>query len=76
MNLSKSVYTQFAHSIISPGKISYSQDISDKMQRFFVATVLIKTDRTHKPVLNPTVFPLLDLKHQTSITVQKAGDVS
>ncbi len=69
MNLSKPVDTQFTHSIVPPGKISYSQDISDKMQRFFVATVLIKTDRAHEPVLDPTVFPLLDLKHQTSITV-------
>ena len=74
-HLRKTVDTQFCHAVVPSGNVAAPESLSNPRERRIMPTVLVETYRRHEAYSLGRVCALLQLEHETSVSVQEARDV-
>ena len=73
--LRETVDAQFCHAIVPFGNIAALEPRSNPRERRVMPTVLIKTYRRHEAYSLGRIGALLQLEHETSVSVQETRDI-
>ena len=74
-HLREAVDAQFGHAIVSFRNISALESRSDPRERGIMPTVLVETYRRHEADALCRIRTLLQLEHETSVSVQEARNI-
>ena len=74
-HLRETIDTQLCHAIVSTRYVAAPKSRTNPRERFFMAGVLVETYRCHESYAKRGIAAVLQLEHETSVSVQEARDI-